>query len=180
MSTVQYDFSDLHRLESDVTTIIESFGFDATVEGRELGQTLADGVVEGIVHRGAEEHKGAEGTWDANEPKYEEKKFSLYGVRDPNVRTGQMLSKENVGAIVTITKHLVEIEPGLDEPPSSSATGFKVQDKDKEVTGAQKTKWAHEPNKRGITRPFMELDDAIAGKCFEDVSEGLGHYLGGS
>jgi hypothetical protein len=180
MPTPTYDFSDLHNLESSMRALISSFNFKATVEGRELGQVLADGVVEGIVQRGAEEHKGAEATWDANEEKYEEEKYGLYGVRDPNIRTGQMMSKENVGAIITVTDDLVEIEPGLDEAPSSSATGFKVQDADKKVTGAQKTQWAHEKNKRGIERPFMELDDAISEKCFADVDEGLGHHLAGS
>jgi hypothetical protein len=183
------------EVEHWLQEFVKGFNFERPGKDRSLGLDIANVVIRGphldgfggIMGRAAE-HKDWEGNeWPPNStrepPKsgYKGWKERKYGWADePNRRTNQMLSALSLGAKTTVAKDLVEIRPGLDQPPSDSRspTGF-INKQDKKVTDTQKMQFAHVSSKNRPARPFYGVNDEDARNVSEAAQEALNEYLSG-
>lgn len=166
---VESNKDDLMR---DLRDLIDSFGFDATIEGKNLGQDCAGIVADGIAARSIDDESGPDGQWKPNAPEYAKWKARKYGVGKPNIRTGQMLSHQSLIGQTVITTASVEMNYGTGQPPTSSATGQGYdQKRDGEITDIEKAFFC------STTRPFYLLDDIIADRVLFRVDQCLQEYL---
>ncbi len=132
------------------------------------------------------EHKDAGGDeWAANSTKeppkggYAGEKERDYGIVDePNRRTGQMLSQQTLGAKIKIGPTEIELRPGTDKPPSSSAapTGL-LSDADKKVTDTQKIGFAHEETPTKPARKFYAANDEDRANVIALTQENMNDYI---
>jgi hypothetical protein len=150
------------EIESNLPEIDALLGrltsWDFTRPGKEgsLGQDLAALAAENIQLRGAD-GKGPGGeAWPENEKRYRARKKAHYGVDKPNIRTGQMLSRESLLGDVEVSPELVRLKYGTGQPPSRTATGAPLQDADREITDIEKA-FLNSPE-----RPFYGLDETDA------------------
>jgi len=170
-----------------------TFNFkSSTEEGRALGETLVDEIVDGIAARSLQTRSApSTGKWPENsdEPPthYRTKKMKEFGVAATNSRTGQMLSPESLRGKVTVEPELVRIEYGTDEPASEAISGVHAEgakearraghryilpSRERQYTDVEKAMFADE-QKRG----FFELDDDICDKTEKKVREELGAFM---
>lgn len=134
-------------------------GFDFTRKGTDqsLGRDVALTIIRGpdtsslggIMGRCADEITPDGAAWPANSDNpsgkgYASRKERIYGWRETNRRTGQLLSQVSLYGKTTIEPRVVTLVYGTDEPPSNSAapTGY-MSDADESVTDTEKAQYAH-------------------------------------
>jgi hypothetical protein len=169
MPTATSNVDDVLR---DLKAIALSFGFEATIEGKTLGDDIAGITADMIAARSIDTESGADGQWPANAPKYAEWKAAKYGVDKPNFRTGQMLSIESLIGGTAVSTHDVQMQYGTGQPPTRSATGQGFNSAtDGSVTDIEKAYFC------STTRPFYMLDETIGDAVFARVEQCLDEYL---
>jgi hypothetical protein len=111
---------------------VDGFDMQRQIGPRSLGRDLADKAVQCIQHRSLQERTGFGTAWPPNSEKlnppwqpqgYKAWKEQNYGTREPNSRTGQMLSKENLYGRTTIESKQVTLIYGTNQPPTRAAFG---------------------------------------------------------
>jgi hypothetical protein len=181
--------SNMHQVAGWIERFIEGFNFCRPGKDQSLGRDLANTVIRGpdvgelggIMGRCAE-HVDPEGNeWAPNAPDYAARKEKVYGIVDePNRRTGQMLSELTLGAKTKVTPKEIEIRPGLDAPPSSSAapTGY-LSKQDAKTTDTDKIRYAHTATEKKPAREFYAANEEDAVAVAKVAQENLNDYLRG-
>ncbi len=187
--------SNIHEVVGWLRQFVEGFNFTRPGKDQSLGRDILNVVVRGrnldslggILGRCAE-HKDPEGNeWAPNSSKpsrwhpkgYAGFKEDEYGIIDePNRRTGQMLSQLTMTAKSTIGPTEIEIRPGTDQPPSSSAapTGL-LSEEDKKVTDTEKIIFAHTETPDKPARKFYGVNEEDRRNVIEVAQENLNDYI---
>jgi len=171
--------SNIDQVVADLERWVDGFDFERTGAEGSLGRDIVKAVAEGIAKRGAEQHRGAVDAWadNADNPPgkgYASWKQKRYGHREPNVRTGQMLSMPSLtGSGTTIEPEKITMVYG-----DGTKTARPVVAADSAKTDQEKAYHAHTgQGPQGIKRPFYELDDELAGDVRKMIAEALNEYV---
>lgn len=173
--------SNVDEVAATFADLFDSFGFTSESNG---GQNLGDecaGIVALSIATDAADGKGAEGqTFPENSEPYKSRKSRKYGWTEPGYRTGQTLSLASLKGTPEITANEVNMEYGLNEPPSRSVSpsGY-LSTADKAVTDREKAEYITE--KFG---PIFAMNDDRSQQVADAVSEAFGKaataHFGGS
>jgi hypothetical protein len=158
---------DPNILREILDRIVATIDFTRPGAEGSLGKDIALVIVEEIRTRTVDNAQAADGsTLKENEPRYAARKRAKYGMDQPLLRTGQMLSQLSLLGQTTIGPQRIEMKYGLGVPPSSGSTGY-IEDGDMKVTDREKAGWTE------AERPFYALDDRIG----DEVMTAIGEWL---
>ena len=102
--------SNLNSIARRIDEIVAGIKFTLPGDQGSLGRDLAHKVAEEIIDRTVADRKAADGSpLKPNEPKYAARKKKRYGVEQPLVRTGQLLSLTSVLGKVDVSDDEVTI-----------------------------------------------------------------------
>jgi hypothetical protein len=165
---------------------LDSFEFTRPGRDQSLGRDIANELVDSIDGRNSQRVDPDGAAWPPNSTKeppkggYKGWKKRKYGLDDePNVRTGQMVSRLSLYGRTKIEPKLVTLVYGIDAPPDSSAapTGY-ISNADKSTTDVRKAYYAHTgQGPHGTKRRFYEATNEDAVKLAELVQENLNDYI---
>jgi hypothetical protein len=89
------------------------------------------------------------------------------GHRNPNILTGQMISRESVSGELRNGHHEMDHEYGTGVRGVSAAGNVGPSDR-------EKAEWAHRPNRfTGVVRSFFGITEADADRAAEEVADAL-------
>jgi hypothetical protein len=169
MADIESNLDDIDRWLNEA---IASVDFTRPGSEGSLGEDIAHIIAQGIIDRTVAEQKTSDGSpLKENEPKYRARKLKKYGVEQPLLRTGQMLSLQSVLGETSISADSIEMKYGTGEAPQSSSTGY-ISDQDKAVTDREKAEHT------SAERPFYGMDDAIADTIMDHARDWLDNEIG--
>jgi hypothetical protein len=168
------EHSNVDEVTEALNAIMEGFGFDLTVDDKDLGCIK---IVATDIQERAGQGEGSEGEWDENAEGYAKYKERVYGVTEsPNFRTGDMLSERALsnGTVAHLT---VDMEFGTGTIASSGTRGRPVKEVDKKLTDREKAGYAHDgQGPHGTTRPFYVIHDTAASDIQQLCQQRLDAY----
>jgi len=189
------DSSNIHEVADWFRQFIHGFNFTRPGKDQSLGRDIANVIIRGpeldglggVMGRCADQKDPEGKEWAKNSTKpirgypggYAEFKEEKYGIIDEaNRRTGQMLSQLTLTAKTKVGATEIEIRPGTDQPPSSSAapTG-KLSEADKAVTDTQKIGFAHTETPTKPARKFYAANDEDRRNVIAVAQENLDDYI---
>lgn len=143
------------------TAMVIIRGPDVGAQGGIMGRCAAEVTPDGVPWPPNSDDPAGHG--------YASRKEELYGWRETNRRTSQMLSQQSLYGKTTIEPFRVTLRYGEDTPPSNSKspTGY-ISDQDKSVTDVQKATWAHEQG-RGFYAATGEDRHNVVGMLQKDL-----------
>ncbi len=162
--------SNQPEVDAALASIVEDWDFTSVGQDQSLGRDLATGQAEQMYDRGAAGVDPDHVDWLANEDRYRRYKKKHYGVVQPNIRTGQMLSRESLRGETTISADLVEMKYGTATPPTKTAVQGELTDADKSITDIEKAFFC------SPTRPFYAINADDAEKARETSQESLDKF----
>jgi hypothetical protein len=170
------EHSNVEEVTEVLNAIVDGFGFDLTVDDKDLGRHCIKIVATDIQERSAR-GEGSEGEWDENTEDYAKYKKRVYGVTEqPNVRTGDMLSDRAL-SIGTVGHETVDMEYGTGDTPRTGVAGRPVKSADEKITDREKAGYAHDgQGPHGTERPFYVIHDTAASDIQELCQQRLNEY----
>ena len=176
------EYSNLDDVLDRVERLIDGYGFLLSKGDRDLGRDCIKIVAQDISER-AMVGEGSEGQWAANSDEPEGKGYASYKERvydvidQPNVRTGDMLSKRALSN-GTVSNEAVEMAYGTGDVARAGVAGRTVKEADKKLTDREKAYYAHTgQGPHGTTRPFYALSEDAVVTIRETCQERLNQYV---
>lgn len=171
--------SNIDDVSAWLDKVVASVNFEMHGTEESLGRDLASAVAEGIQLRTEQEKRDADGgPLKPNEVKYAARKERDYDIaaNTPAVRTGQTLSLVSLLGQTNVSRDIVQMTYGTDEPPTRTRSGGwkrpKLREADQRVTDREKAQFLEEQG-----RPFYALDEEIVGRCVELCQDAVERLL---
>ena len=161
-----------------MTTAIQTFGFQLTVERRAVGKLIADDIAEGIHKRSIETQSSqSEREWPENSDnpagkRYRARKNMKVGTEPTNTRTGHVLSVGPIRGEVIIEDGKITMRYGTGGCPNEASNGAALTHQDATTTDLEKSLDAH-----WQTRGFCDLDENLCDMDIATVKMTLGEHL---
>jgi hypothetical protein len=178
------DTSNIDGLMVHLRDIVDGFNFTRVGTDQSLGRDVANLVVARIAQRGVTDKGGISGPWPENSTKeppkggYKGYKERRYGVDQPNVRTGQMLSQPSLFGRTTVEAYLITMRYGTGEVADRTTTGVPLAKADTKRTDIEKAYFAHTGQSvHKIKRPFYEVDESDGTAVVEFLQQKLDAYI---